>query len=161
MSAALGERRAGVVDGGVEVFQAEHDALAFAERRRCGWRVSSAASHMGPVTVSTGRTGSPCGSRPVPCRLRLRCPRAFGGRGDGLSGGAQEGLGAIRFGEVALDITGHGSEPGPGGGEGVEVLGGPVPDLDREAEIVDTAYPLDKIGWSRKTISAQTARVNP
>ena len=36
--------------------------------------MSVAATHIGPVTTSTGRTGRPSPSRPVPCRLRFGAP---------------------------------------------------------------------------------------
>ena len=39
------EGGAGVVDGGVEVFQAEHDALSFAERRDAGQRFHGGPPH--------------------------------------------------------------------------------------------------------------------
>ena len=76
-------------------------------------------------------------------------------------GGAQQGVGAVGVGQVALDVAGHRREVGTGGGQGGEVLAGPVPDLDGEAEVVDAARRAPRTGRSRKTISAQTASVKP
>ena len=58
-----GERRARVVDGGVEVLQAEDDVLALAQRRRSGAASARAASHIAPVTDVDRLHGQPVGRR--------------------------------------------------------------------------------------------------
>jgi hypothetical protein len=60
----------------------------------------------------------------------------------------------------ALDIAGHRGEPGSRGREDGQVLGGPVPDLHCEPEIMDASDALLE-RHVRKTISAQTAGSKP
>ena len=49
-----GKGGAGVVDGGGEVFQAEHDAFSFVEFAEMRFGVFTAACHIASVTVCTG-----------------------------------------------------------------------------------------------------------
>ena len=53
-------------------------------------------------------------------------------------------VGAGRVDQVAVQVAGHRREPRAGGGQGVEVLVVPAPDLDREAELVDAPDAVDE-----------------
>src|SRR3954453_15237814 len=59
-----------------------------------------------------------------------------------LLGGAQQFLGGVRVGQRPADVAGHRGERGPGLDQGVDVLLGPVPDLDLEPAVGDPPDPL-------------------
>src|SRR3954447_20241241 len=59
-----------------------------------------------------------------------------------LLGGAQQFLGAVRVGQRPADVAGHRGERGAGLGQAVDVLLGPVPNLDLEPAVTDPPDPL-------------------
>src|SRR3954447_19010580 len=59
-----------------------------------------------------------------------------------LLGRAQQFLGAVRVGQRPGDVAGHRGERGPGLGQAVDVLLGPVPDLHLEPAVGDPSDPL-------------------
>jgi hypothetical protein len=135
-----GERHAGVVDGGVEVLQAE--------------------GHPGPLPkgghpLQGARRGQPHGAGDLlhrPHRQPLGVqpgavqvePRAAQppGHGDRLLGRGQQLGGTVVVGQGAGDVAGHGREHGARLHQGVEVLAGPVPDLDLESQVGDPPDPF-------------------
>ena len=153
-----GERRAGVVDGGVQVLQAEDHPLPFAElgdpRQRSLAR--PATSPRSPLDRHTRQTRP---SRPVPCRLSRGMP----------SSGAPPGWTARRWpaarprrrvGQVAPDVAGHRREGRTGRGSASMScqVQSQISTWKPSSSIRRTR---STIGRSRKTISAQTARVKP
>src|SRR3954451_25233163 len=62
--------------------------------------------------------------------------------GDRQRSSPQQAFGSIEVGGVFLDVASHRGDVRPARGQGFEVLGRPVPDLHREAEVVYAADPL-------------------
>src|SRR3954454_4892708 len=62
--------------------------------------------------------------------------------GDRQLSSFQQAFGSIEVGEGSLDVASHRGDVRPARGQGIEVLGRPVPDLHREAEVVNAADPL-------------------
>ena len=89
--------------------------------------------HRQPVAVEAGA-------------VQVQVRRAEPARGlDRERGRGEQRLGAVGIDELAVDVPGHRREPDARLGQPgqlVEVLGGPVPDLRGEAEVVDVADPV-------------------
>src|SRR3954454_12935762 len=64
--------------------------------------------------------------------------------GDRQLSSSQQASGSIGVGEASLDVASHRGDVRPTRGQEIEVLGRPVPDLHREAEVVYAADPLFK-----------------
>lgn len=69
-----GERHAWVVDGGVQVLEDEGDVVLLFAESCDSFQGPDGGDSRRPVTVSTGATGSPRESSPVPCRLSRGMP---------------------------------------------------------------------------------------
>src|SRR3954447_2079648 len=67
--------------------------------------------------------------------------------GDRQLSSFQQAFGSIEVGEASLDVASHRGDLRPARGQGIEVLGRPVPDLHREAEVVYAADAL--VEWER------------
>src|SRR5512132_183565 len=136
----LRERGAGVVDGGVEVLQGEDPPGALAQLGEPGQGPGGTEPHRRGDHVR-GDDGQALVVEPGAVDVE---PGAVEPLGDPhrLPGGPQQLLGAAGVGQGAADVAGHRGERRAGPGEGVDVLGGPVPDLDLEPEVGDPPDPL-------------------
>jgi hypothetical protein len=128
--AARGERRAPGGRRQVLRFSSRRHHPSRSPSRRSARRVSTAASHISPLTVSTGCTGRPCG-QPGAVQVEVRRAEHWDASIERSATGAARR--AVPVGERPVDVPGHRGERRAGGGEGGEVVGRPVPDLDREA----------------------------
>ena len=141
MSAALRERCARVIDGGVEVLQAEDDAFPLTQ---------GGHPRQGPLGGEPHRSGDALHrldreTHAVEAGAVQVEPGDAepGGDGDRLLGRGQQLIGAIGVGEIAADVAGHRGKRRATPTKCVDVMLGPVPDLDLEAQFVDAADPVE------------------
>ena len=64
---------------------------------------------------------------------------------DGLLGGSDDFARTFGIGQVAVQVARHRREPGSGGGQRLEVLVVPTPDLHGKAEVVDPVGPFENV----------------
>ena len=105
-------------------------------------RVSRALSHIAPVTTSQRLDRQALAVETGAVKVQPRDAELLRDR-DRLARGAQQLVRAVVVGERAGDVAGHRREGGAGRGERLDVVLGPVPDLDLEAEVMQALHPVE------------------
>ncbi|MDF2824688.1 MAG: hypothetical protein K0R68_2096 [Mycobacterium sp.] len=136
-----GQRHTRMVDDGVQVLQAERHAglgAQLAQRRQTA---------LGGEPHLTGDPLTWPGGMSVDQFTRVDHQASDPENGssfDRCLRGAHHLVGAPVIVEVSVQVARHGREPRAGGGQCVQVLVLEAPDLDAEAQLVDTAHPFQK-----------------
>jgi hypothetical protein len=74
-------------------------------------------------------------------QVESRNPKCLSGF-DRQLGRPHDLVGGLRVDQIAVQVAGHGGEPGAGVGQRLQVLVVPAPDLDGKAHIVDAPHPI-------------------